>query len=66
MTFDKIEFELTRLELKAGDTLVIKTAQSLTAAQVKELRNKAENWVPDGVRVMILASALLPEVIKAG
>jgi hypothetical protein len=53
-TLAGIEFEIIKLELKAGDMLAIKTEQSLTMAQIKELRQRVGEMVPDGVKVTFL------------
>jgi hypothetical protein len=65
-TLAGVEFEIIKLELKAGDTLVIKTDQPINVAQARELRESAEKCVPDAVKVMIFTHGLSPEVIKAG
>jgi hypothetical protein len=61
-----IEFEIIKLELKAGDTLVVKTDQPLSAAQVTEVRKRAEEFVPAGVKVVVFAFCLSAEVVKVG
>jgi hypothetical protein len=66
MTLADIEFEIIKLELKAGDTLALWVNHPLTQAQIRELQKAAEKLIPDGVKVMVVAWPMLrPEVIKA-
>lgn len=57
------KFEIAKLELRPGDTLVLRTELHLTREQVEQLRSSAERQFP-GVKVAILTSGLSLAVLS--
>lgn len=60
----KIEVEsIARLDVKPGETLVVKIPESLTAQQVGVVAEAVRDQLPDGVKVLVLGGSVELEVI---
>ena len=58
-------FEIARLELQPGDTLVIKTELVLSQEQVTYIREIIVGpYVPEDVKIMVLSAGLTLEVLR--
>jgi len=64
MTTEVFRFEIARLELQDGDTLVVKHDQVLSKEQSTYIRNMVEPCVPEGVKVLVLTGGLGLEVLR--
>lgn len=58
------KFEVAKLELHRGDILVLRTDLFLTRDQVKELRKRAVQHFPKGIRIAILTAGLSLAVLQ--
>lgn len=58
-------FEIAKLELQAGDSLVVKIDALLSMDQTKYIAENFKRYVPDGVKVMVLGRGMSIEVLKA-
>ena len=47
-------FLISRLELRTGDTLVVKTGLYLTSEQCSHIREHVQQYTPAGVKVLVL------------
>jgi formylmethanofuran dehydrogenase subunit D len=54
--------QVAKLNLKSGDTLVVKSEHRLVPDQVKEIRKAVECLVPEGVKIMIVTPPISLEV----
>ena len=64
MTDDVTRFEIAKLELHKGDTLVIKTELLLTKDQVAYIIERFRPYVPDN-EIMVLTAGMTLEVLRA-
>lgn len=58
-------FEIAKLELHEGDTLVVKIELILSKNQCDYIREKFQQHVPAGVKVLVLNGPLSIAVLKA-
>lgn len=56
---------IARLNIKPGETLVLRCHRTLSAQDAATFRRQAEAYVPDGVKVLIVASDIELSVIAA-
>lgn len=56
---------IARLDVKPGETLVVRCCRSTRPQDAATLRRQAEANVPDGVKVLIVASDIELSVITA-
>lgn len=61
--FGNMEIGIAKLELNAGDVVVLRTPMMLTAAQAKELGDRARACLPDGLKLMVLPAGLSIDAI---
>ena len=62
---DVMRFEIAKLSLEKGDTLVVKVGQILSPEQVDRVREIfAELSLPENVRVLVLTGGMTIEVLK--
>lgn len=59
-----IRYEIAKLDLVEGDTLVISTDMILSVDQVVLLKNSIAPYVPQGVKVMVLTSGMKLSVLR--
>jgi hypothetical protein len=59
-----MKIAVAKLEINAGDTVILRAEQMLTPTQSKELQVRAEQFMPDDVKVMVLSPSLSLSVMK--
>jgi len=59
-------FEIAKLQMRAGDTLVVRTDQHLSKEQTQYITNFVEPYVPEGCKVLVLGGGLQLIVLTAG
>jgi hypothetical protein len=64
MTDDVTRFEIAKLELREGDSLVVKSDLHLSLEQRKYIEQSLRRFVPDHVKVIVLDSGLTLEVLR--
>lgn len=64
MVDEVMRFEIAKLELRKGDTLVVKTEQHLSMVQATTLRDRVQACIAEGIPVMVLAGGLSVEVLR--
>lgn len=57
-------FEIAKLALHEGDTLVVKTELMLSNQQCAHIRESVQQYIPAGVKVLVLAGPLSLAVLK--
>lgn len=55
---DNLEFRIAKLEVKAGDMLVVKCDGYLSLEMSKKLKQQFKDRLPEGVQVLILDKGL--------
>lgn len=60
-----VTVEIAKLELKAGETLVLMVPQLFSAEQYERMHHYAKSVLPDGVKVMILSGGVTLAKIAA-
>lgn len=64
MTDEVIRFEIAKLELHEGDSLVVKVDEVLTLEQTIYVREKFKSYLPDeGYQVIVLGRGMSLEVL---
>jgi hypothetical protein len=58
------KFEIAKLELHKGDTLVVRTDFILSKVQVKFIAARVRAQVPKGIKVMVLSAGLQLAVLE--
>lgn len=58
-------FEIAKLTLHEGDTLVVKTDLYLTKEQCSFIRESMAQYVPDGVKLLVVTGDMTLSVLKA-
>jgi len=59
LTDHNLRFEIKKLVLKPGDRVVFTADQLLNVAQIKELRERLDEQLPDGVHAIIITGSTL-------
>jgi uncharacterized membrane protein YdfJ with MMPL/SSD domain len=55
MTIEAITVQIAKLEMKAGDTLVVSIDEYLDNDRVQKIKDHFESFLPDGVKAMVLS-----------
>lgn len=58
MPIDAIQVQLTKLELKAGDTLAVMMNQAMNGEQLHACSEHVRRFVPEGVKVLVLGQGV--------
>jgi hypothetical protein len=59
-----MRYEIAKLELRDGDTVVVKTDLHLTMDQAKALGDRVKEFTPNGIKVLVLASGVTLEILR--
>lgn len=63
MKLDEIEItEVQRLTFRPGDIMVIRTPEVLSAEKADMISGRAQAWIGDGIKVMVLSEGMSLEV----
>ena len=59
-------FEIAKLELREGDTLVVKVADEnkLSAAELEKIGEQFKPYVPEGVKFCVMTAGLTMHIIR--
>jgi hypothetical protein len=63
---DITRFEIAKLELRHGDTLVVRTEQHLSKEQTAYIEAFVTPHIPDGCKVLVLGGGLQLVVLTVG
>lgn len=64
MTDEVTRFEIAKLSLRKGDSLVVKSDLMLTPDEVKLIREHFKRYVPENTEVIVVGSGLSIEVLS--
>lgn len=64
MTEEVTRFEIAKLELRAGDKLVVRSEMHLSREQMAHIHDSVKCHLPDDVEVIVLGSGLTVEVLR--
>lgn len=64
MTDEVTRFEIAKLSLRKGDSLVVKSDLMLTPDEVKRIREHFKRYVPENTEVIVVGSGLSIEVLS--
>jgi hypothetical protein len=65
MDTDITRFEIARLELHPGDTLVVRTEQHLSKEQTGYIEGFIKPLIPEGCKVLVLGGGLRLDVLTS-
>jgi hypothetical protein len=66
MTDDITRFEIAKLQLRPGDTLVVRTDEILSKDQCDYIERFIKPLIPDGCKVLVLGGGLQLDVLTVG
>ena len=58
--------EIAKLELHAGDTVVVRTEAILTKVQVETIHERLKPMIPDDVGIIVLTGGMTLEILRRG
>lgn len=59
-----VRVEIAKLELRAGDTLVVKSDREITREQAQNMRTHMQRFVGEDVEVLVLGAGMSIEVLR--